>query len=106
VEIAYYARREGALMWFDNMRFRLTRLTRRWAHKFLNFHHGPREHGRSIKLCLFANGNKGDQEFLPKKSLGHGEFYPDGATLEKPVYHFFISAKLQRCSSRVCCDQN
>jgi len=102
VEIALL-RAEGRRvdLWFDNIGDSAgTRLTR-MGRISLEFHSWTPRHGRSIKLCLYAERQQGEPRVSWRRSLGDTAIYPDGATLKNLLYHFFNRPNLQRVITRM-----
>jgi len=101
VEIAYYAPKEGALMWFDNMAIPADAPNPDGAHKFLNFMMKPENMAAASNYVYYANGNKASQEFLAEDVIGDTAIYPDEATLENLYTISSYSPKVQRVITRM-----
>ncbi|ULO20591.1 MULTISPECIES: polyamine ABC transporter substrate-binding protein [Sulfitobacter] len=101
VEIAYYAPKEGALMWFDNMAIPADAPNPDGAHKFLNFMMDAKNMAAASNYVYYANGNKASQEFLAEDVIGDTAIYPDEATLENLYTISSYSPKVQRVITRM-----
>ena len=101
VEIEYYAPKEGALMWFDNMAIPVDAPNPEGAHKFLNFIMDAQNMAKASNYVYYANGNKASQEFLGEDVIGDPAIYPDEATLENLYTTSPYDPKLQRVVTRM-----
>ncbi|MGB7319526.1 MAG: polyamine ABC transporter substrate-binding protein [Planktotalea sp.] len=101
VEIEYYAPKEGALMWFDNMAIPVDAPNPEAAHKFLNFIMDAQNMAAASNYVYYANGNKASQEFLEEDVIGDTAIYPDEATLEKLYTTSPYDPKVQRVVTRM-----
>ena len=101
VEIEYYAPKEGALMWFDNMAIPVDAPNPEGAHKFLNFIMDAQNMAKASNYVYYANGNKASQEFLEEDVIGDPAIYPDEATLENLYTTSPYDPKLQRVVTRM-----
>ncbi len=101
VEIEYYAPKEGALMWFDNMAIPVDAPNPEAAHKFLNFIMDAQNMAAASNYVYYANGNKASQEFLVEDVLGDTAIYPDAETLEKLYTTSPYGPKVQRVVTRM-----
>ncbi|MDF3415184.1 polyamine ABC transporter substrate-binding protein [Sulfitobacter sp. M57] len=101
VEIEYYAPKEGALMWFDNMAIPVDAPNPDAAHKFLNFIMDAQNMAAASNYVYYANGNKASQEFLVEDVIGDVAIYPDAATLENLYTTSPYSPKVQRGVTRM-----
>ena len=101
VEIAYYAPKEGALMWFDNMAIPVDAPNPAAAHKFLNFIMDAQNMAAASNYVYYANGNKASQEFLVEDVIGDTAIYPDAATLENLYTTSPYDPKVQRGVTRM-----
>ena len=101
VEIAYYAPKEGALMWFDNMAIPVDAPNPDAAHKFLNFIMDAQNMAAASNYVYYANGNKASQEFLEEDVIGDTAIYPDEATLENLYTTSPYGPKVQRAVTRL-----
>ncbi|MGC1506120.1 MAG: polyamine ABC transporter substrate-binding protein [Sulfitobacter sp.] len=101
VEIEYYAPKEGALMWFDNMAIPVDAPNPDAAHKFLNFIMDAQNMAAASNYVYYANGNEASQEFLVEDVIGDVAIYPDAATLEKLYTTSPYGPKVQRVVTRM-----
>ncbi|MFY0646424.1 polyamine ABC transporter substrate-binding protein [Sulfitobacter geojensis] len=101
VEIEYYAPKEGALMWFDNMAIPVDAPNPDAAHKFLNFIMDAQNMAAASNYVYYANGNKASQEFLVEDVIGDVAIYPDAATLENLYTTSPYGPKVQRSVTRM-----
>ncbi|MCX7558129.1 polyamine ABC transporter substrate-binding protein [Sulfitobacter sp. F26204] len=101
VEIEYYAPKEGALMWFDNMAIPVDAPNPDGAHKFLNFIMDAQNMAAASNYVYYANGNEASQEFLAEDVIGDTAIYPDAATLENLYTTSPYSPKVQRFVTRM-----
>ncbi|KIN63001.1 Putrescine ABC transporter, periplasmic putrescine-binding protein [Sulfitobacter noctilucicola] len=101
VEIEYYAPKEGALMWFDNMAIPVDAPNPDAAHKFLNFIMDAQNMADASNYVYYANGNKASQEFLEEDVIGDTAIYPDEATLENLYTTSPYGPKVQRTVTRM-----
>ncbi|MGJ8543953.1 MAG: polyamine ABC transporter substrate-binding protein [Sulfitobacter sp.] len=101
VEIAYYAPKEGALMWFDNMAIPVDAPNPDGAHKFLDFILNAENMAAASNYVYYANGNKASQEFLSEDVIGDTAIYPDAATLENLYTTTPYDQKTQRKVTRM-----
>ena len=101
VEIAYYAPKEGALMWFDNMAIPADAPNPEGAHKFLDFIMDAQNMAAASNYVYYANGNLASQEFLVEDVIGDTAIYPDEATLENLYTTSPYDAKVQRTVTRM-----
>jgi putrescine transport system substrate-binding protein len=101
VEIEYYAPKEGALMWFDNMAIPVDAPNPDAAHKFLNFIMDAQNMAAASNYVYYANGNEASQEFLAEDVIGDTAIYPDAATLENLYTTSPYDPKVQRVVTRM-----
>ena len=101
VEIEYYAPKEGALMWFDNMAIPVDAPNPDAAHTFLNFIMDAQNMAAASNYVYYANGNKASQEFLVEDVIGDPAIYPDDATLENLYTTSPYDPKVQRVVTRL-----
>lgn len=101
VEIAYFAPKEGAQMWFDNMAIPIDAPNPDGAHKFLNFILDAQNAAAASNYVFYANGNKASQEFLDEAVRGDTAVYPDEETLEKLYTTTPYDQKTQRVVTRM-----
>ncbi len=101
VEIAYYAPKEGALMWFDQMAIPADAPNPDGAHAFLNFIMDPHNIAAATNYVWYANGNKASQEFIDPEILEDPAIYPDEATLENLYTLTPYAPKVQRVVTRM-----
>lgn len=101
VEIEYYAPKEGALMWFDNMAIPVDAPNPEAAHTFLNFIMDAQNMAAASNYVYYANGNKASQEFLVEDVIGDTAIYPDAATLENLYTTSPYAPKVQRVVTRL-----
>jgi putrescine transport system substrate-binding protein len=101
VEIEYYAPKEGALMWFDNMAIPVDAPNPDAAHKFLNFIMDAQNMATASNYVYYANGNEASQEFLAEDVIGDTAIYPDAATLENLYTTSPYDPKVQRTVTRM-----
>lgn len=101
VEIAYYAPKEGALMWFDNMAIPVDAPNPEAAHKFINFILDAQNMAAASNYVYYANGNEASQEFLVEDVIGDTAIYPDAATLENLYTTSPYDPRVQRVVTRM-----
>jgi putrescine transport system substrate-binding protein len=101
VEIEYYAPKEGALMWFDNMAIPVDAPNPEAAHKFLNFIMDAQNMAAASNYVYYANGNEASQEFLAEDVIGDTAIYPDAATLDNLYTTSPYGPKVQRVVTRM-----
>lgn len=101
VEIEYYAPKEGALMWFDNLAVPVDAPNPEAAHKFINFIMDAQNMATASNYVYYANGNKASQEFLEEDVIGDTAIYPDEATLENLYTTSPYDPKVQRTVTRM-----
>ncbi len=101
VNIEYYAPKEGALMWFDNMAIPIDAPNPDGAHKFLNFIMDAQNMAAASNYVYYANGNKASQEFLVEDVIGDVAIYPDADTLENLYTTSPYDPKVQRVVTRM-----
>jgi putrescine transport system substrate-binding protein len=101
VTIEYYAPKEGALMWFDNMAIPVDAPNPDGAHKFLNFIMDAQNMAAASNYVYYANGNLASQEYLVEDVIGDTAIYPDAATLENLYTTSPYDAKTQRVVTRM-----
>ena len=101
VNIEYYAPKEGALMWFDNMAIPVDAPNPDAAHKFLNFIMDAQNMAAASNYVYYANGNLASQEFLNEDVIGDTAIYPDAATLENLYTTTPYDARTQRTVTRM-----
>ena len=101
VEIEYYAPKEGALMWFDNMAIPVDAPNPVAAHTFLNFIMDAQNMAAASNYVYYANGNEASQEFLEEDVIGDTAIYPDAATLENLYTTSPYGPKVQRTVTRM-----
>ena len=101
VEIEYYAPKEGALMWFDNMAIPVDAPNPDAAHLFLNFIMDAQNMAAASNYVYYANGNKASQEFLVEDVIGDTAIYPDAATLDNLYTTSPYAPKVQRVVTRL-----
>lgn len=101
VEIEYYAPKEGALMWFDQMAIPVDAPNPDGALKFLNFIMDAQNAAAASNYVYYANGNKASQEFLNEDVIGDTAIYPDEETLENLYTTSPYDAKTQRVVTRL-----
>ncbi|MCZ7674823.1 MAG: polyamine ABC transporter substrate-binding protein [Roseovarius sp.] len=101
VEIAYFAPREGAQMWFDQMAIPVDAPNPDGAHKFLNFMMDPENAAAASNYVYYANGNKASQQYLAEDVIGDPAIYPDAETLANLYTTTPYPAKIQRIVTRL-----
>jgi len=101
VEIEYYAPKEGALMWFDNMAIPVDAPNPEAAHKFINFIMDPENMAAASNYVYYANGNEASQEFLNEDVIGDTAIYPDEETLDNLYTTSPYAPKVQRVVTRM-----
>ncbi len=101
VNIEYYAPKEGALMWFDNMAIPVDAPNPEAAHTFLNFIMDAQNMAAASNYVYYANGNLASQEFLEEDVIGDTAIYPDAATLENLYTTTPYDARTQRTVTRM-----
>ncbi|MEM9966505.1 MAG: polyamine ABC transporter substrate-binding protein [Pseudomonadota bacterium] len=101
VEIAYFAPKEGALMWFDNMAIPVDAPNPDGAHKFIDFIMDAQNMAAASNYVYYANGNLASQEFLVEDVIGDTAIYPDEATLENLYTTTPYDARVQRTVTRL-----
>ncbi|HAR50524.1 polyamine ABC transporter substrate-binding protein [Roseovarius nubinhibens] len=100
-EIAYFAPKEGALMWFDQMAIPVDAPNPEGAHKFLNFIMDPENIAAASNYVYYANGNKTSQEHLIEDVIGDPAVYPDEETLQNLYTTRPYDSKVQRVVTRL-----
>jgi putrescine transport system substrate-binding protein len=101
VEIAYYAPKEGALMWFDNMAIPVDAPNPDAAHKFMDFIMDAQNMATASNYVYYANGNLASQEFLLEDVIGDTAIYPDEATLANLYTTTPYGPRVQRTVTRL-----
>ncbi len=101
VNIEYYAPKEGALMWFDNMAIPVDAPNPEGAHQFLNFIMDAQNMAAASNYVYYANGNEASQEFLVEDVIDDTAIYPDAETLENLYTTSPYDAKTQRTVTRM-----
>ncbi|SLN37719.1 Putrescine-binding periplasmic protein precursor [Pseudoruegeria aquimaris] len=101
VTIEYYAPKEGALMWFDQMAIPADAPNPDGAHKFLNFIMDAENMAAASNYVYYANGNKASQEFLEEDVIGDVAIYPDEETLKNLYTTSPYGPKVQRVVTRL-----
>ncbi len=101
VEIAYFAPREGALMWFDQMAIPADAPNPDGAHAFLNFIMDANNMAQATNYVWYANGNKASQEFVDPEILEDPAIYPDEETLKNLYTLTPYGPKVQRVVTRL-----
>ncbi|WP_137702800.1 polyamine ABC transporter substrate-binding protein [Marimonas lutisalis] len=101
VEIAYFAPKEGAQMWFDQMAIPADAPNPDGAHKFLNFIMDANNMAAASNYVYYANGNKASQEFLEEDVIGDPAIYPDEASMANTFTTTPYPAKVQRVVTRL-----
>lgn len=101
VEIAYYAAKEGAQMWFDQMAIPVDAPNPDAAHAFLNFIMDAENMAAASNYVYYANGNKASQAHLVEDVIGDPAIYPDEATLDNLFTTTPYPSKVQRVVTRL-----
>jgi putrescine transport system substrate-binding protein len=101
VEVGYTIPQEGAYMWFDQMAVPADAKNVAEAHEFLNYIMRPEVAAKASNYVVYANGNKGSQEFIDKAITSDPAVYPDDATMSKLFTITPTSPKDQRAITRV-----
>ncbi len=101
VEIEYYAPKEGALMWFDQMAIPADAPNPTGAHKFLNFILDAHNMADASNYVYYANGNLASQEFLLEDVIGDTAIYPDAETMKNLYTTTPYDQKTQRFVTRL-----
>lgn len=101
VEIEYYAPKEGALMWFDQMAIPTDAPNPTGAHKFLNFILDAHNMADASNYVYYANGNLASQEFLSEDVIGDTAIYPDAETMQHLYTTTPYDQKTQRFVTRL-----
>lgn len=101
VEIAYYAPKEGALMWFDQMAIPVDAPNPDGAHKFLNFIMDAENMAAASNYVYYANGNLASQEFLEEDVIGDPSIYPSEETVKNLYTKDGYPPKVQRKATRM-----
>ena len=101
VEIAYYAPKEGAQMWFDEMAIPVDAPNPDGAHKFLNFIMDAENMAAASNYVYYANGNKASQEFLAEDVIGDPAIYPTPEAMDNTFTTTPYPAKVQRVVTRL-----
>ncbi|MEM9250624.1 MAG: polyamine ABC transporter substrate-binding protein [Pseudomonadota bacterium] len=101
VEIAYYAPKEGALMWFDQMAIPVDAPNPENAHVFLNFIMDAQNMAQASNYVYYANGNLASKEFLVEDVIGDTAIYPDETTLENLYTTSPYGPRVQRVVTRM-----
>ena len=100
-EIAYYAPKEGAQMWFDQMAIPVDAPNPEGAHVFLNFIMDAQNMAAASNYVYYANGNKASQEFLEEDVIGDPAIYPTPEALDNTFTTTPYPAKVQRVVTRM-----
>ena len=100
VEIAYFAPKEGALMWLDQMAIPADAPNPEAAHTFLNFIMDAQNMADASNYVYYANGNLASQPLLEEDVIGDTAIYPDEATLENLYTVTAYPPKVQRVVTR------
>lgn len=101
VEIAYFAPKEGALMWFDQMAIPVDAPNPDAAHKFLNFIMDAQNMAAASNYVYYANGNKASQAFLVEDVISDPAIYPTEETIQNLYSTTPYPAKVQRVVTRL-----
>jgi putrescine transport system substrate-binding protein len=101
VEIEYYAPKEGALMWFDQMAIPADAPNPTGAHKFLNFILDAQNMAAASNYVYYANGNLASQEFLAEDVIGDTAIYPAAETMSHLYTTTPYNQKTQRFVTRL-----
>ena len=101
VEISYYAPKEGALMWFDQMAIPVDAPNPEAAHVFLNFIMDAQNMADASNYVYYANGNLASQPLLEEDVIGDTAIYPDAETLENLYTVTPYEPKVQRVVTRL-----
>ncbi|PYC47506.1 spermidine/putrescine ABC transporter substrate-binding protein PotF [Litorivita pollutaquae] len=100
-EIVYYAAKEGAQMWFDQMTIPTDAPNPSGAHKFLNFIMDAQNMAAASNYVYYANGNLASQEYLEEDVIGDPAIYPSAETMENLFTTTPYDAKVQRVVTRL-----
>jgi putrescine transport system substrate-binding protein len=101
VEIAYYAPKEGALMWFDNMAIPVDAPNPEAGLKFINFIMDAQNMAAASNYVYYANGNLASQEFLSEDVIGDPAIYPTEETIKNLYTTSPYDPKTQRVVTRM-----
>ena len=101
VEIAYYAPKEGALMWFDNMAIPVDAPNPEGGLKFINFILDAQNMAAASNYVYYANGNLASQEFLSEDVIGDPAIYPTEETIQNLYTTSPYDPKTQRVVTRM-----
>ena len=100
-EIAYFAPKEGAQMWFDMMAIPVDAPNPEGAHVFLNFIMDAQNMAAASNYVFYANGNKASQEFLVEDVINDTAIYPDEAAMNNTYTTTPWAPKVQRVTTRL-----
>ncbi len=101
VEIAYYAPKEGAQMWFDQMAIPADAPNPEGAHMFLNFIMDAQNMAAASNYVYYANGNEASQEFLEEDVIGDPAIYPTPEALDNTYTTTPYDPRVQRTVTRL-----
>ena len=101
VEIAYFAPKEGAQMWFDMMAIPEDAPNPEAAHKFINFILEPTHAAAITNYVFYANGNISSQKDILPEVLSDTGVYPDDETMQKAFVTTPYDAKVVRVVNRL-----
>jgi len=101
VEIGYFAPKEGAQMWFDQMAIPVDAPNPEGAHKFLNFIMNAENMAAASNYVYYANGNEASQEFLAEDVIGDPAIYPSAEAMDNTFTTTPYPAKVQRVVTRL-----
>ncbi|MFZ7093014.1 polyamine ABC transporter substrate-binding protein [Primorskyibacter sp. 2E233] len=99
--IGYFAPKEGAQMWFDEMAIPVDAPNPDGAHKFLNFIMDAQNMAAASNYVYYANGNKASQEFLVEDVIGDPAIYPTAEALDNTFTTTPWDPKVQRVATRL-----
>ncbi|EPX83377.1 polyamine ABC transporter substrate-binding protein [Salipiger mucosus] len=101
VEISYFAPKEGAQMWFDQMAIPVDAPNPDAAHEFLNFIMDAENMAQASNYVYYANGNEASQEYLNEDVIGDPAIYPDAEALDNTFTTTPYPPRVQRTVTRL-----
>ena len=101
VEIAYFAPKEGAQMWFDQMAIPVDAPNPDAAHTFLNFIMDAQNMAAASNYVYYANGNLASQDHLAEDVIGDPAIYPSAEALDNTFTTTPYPPRVQRDVKRL-----
>ena len=101
VEIAYFAPKEGAQMWFDQMAIPVDAPNPDAAHTFLNFIMDAQNMAAASNYVYYANGNLASQDHLAEDVIGDPAIYPSAEALDNTFTTTPYPPRVQRDVTRL-----